>query len=197
MVSAGIADQVSAENVAWSYQVALGAFSDVDSSALSYSATLGDGAALPSWLSFNAGTRTFSGTPPQNFAGTLNLKVTASDGSLSAIDTFTLSVEAAPVTVVNGQTYQARAGVADIFVIDASQSISATIVGFEKGDILRYLNNGDNGVGGVDNPEFNDGVAALLVGNSTLSLTNLSSDLFGDEASFEAIYGTNAISYVI
>jgi hypothetical protein len=82
-------------------------------------------------------------------------------------------------------------------VIDASQSISATIVGFEKGDILRYLNNGENGVGGVDNPELNDGVAALLVGNSTLSLTNLSSDLFGDEASFEAIYGTNAISYVI
>jgi hypothetical protein len=197
VVSAPIADQVSAENVAWSYQVASGAFSDVDSSALSYSATLGDGAALPSWLSFNAGTRTFSGTPPQNFAGTLNLKVTASDGSLSAFDTFTLSVEAAPVTVVNGQTYQARAGTVDIFVIDASQSISATIVGFEKGDILRYLNNGENGVGGVDNPELNDGVAALLVGNSTVSLTNLSSDLFGDEASFEAIYGMNAITYVL
>jgi hypothetical protein len=169
----------------------------VDGTALTYSATLGDGAALPSWLSFNATTRTFSGTPPQNFAGTLNLKVTVSDGSLSASDTFTLSVEAAPVTVANGQTYQARAGTVDIFVIDAGQSINATIVGFENGDILRYLNNGENGVGGVDNPQIGDGVAALLVGNSTISLTNLASDSFGDETSFEAIYGVNAIDYVI
>ena len=197
VLSAAIPDQVSAENAAWSYQVASGAFSDVDGTALTYSATLGDGAALPSWLSFNASTRTFSGTPPQNFAGTLNLKVTASDGSLSASDTFTLSVEAAPVTVANGQIYQARAGTVDIFVIDAGQSINATIVGFENGDILRYLNNGENGVGGVDNSQIGDGVAALLVGNSTISLTNLASDSFGDETSFEAIYGVNAIDYVI
>ena len=197
VLSAAIPDQVSAENAAWSYQVASGAFSDVDGTALTYSATLGDGAALPSWLSFNASTRTFSGTPPQNFAGTLNLKVTASDGSLSASDTFILSVEAAPITVANGQTYQARAGAVDIFIIDAGQSINATIVGFENGDILRYLNNGENGVGGVDNPQIGDGVAALLVGNSTISLTNLASDSFGNETSFEAIYGANAIDYVI
>ncbi|MBB3944074.1 methionine-rich copper-binding protein CopC, partial [Sphingorhabdus rigui] len=92
-----IADQTSAENAGWSYQVVSGAFSDADGGALTYSATLGDGTSLPSWLSFNAGTRTFSGTPPQDFAGTLNLKVTASDGSANVSDTFILTVAALDV----------------------------------------------------------------------------------------------------
>jgi Putative Ig domain len=55
---------------------------------------VGDGTALPGWLSFNASTRTFSGTPPQDFNGTLDLKVTASDGALTAADTFTLTIGA-------------------------------------------------------------------------------------------------------
>ena len=44
-------------------------FADVDSSSLTYTATLRNGAALPSWLTFDAATRTFSGTPPQDFNG--------------------------------------------------------------------------------------------------------------------------------
>jgi hypothetical protein len=197
VVSAAIVDQVSAENAAWSYQVASGAFSDVDGDALTYSATLGDGASLPSWLSFTAGTRTFSGTPPQNFAGTLNLKVTASDGSLSVFDTFTLSVEAVPVTVANGQTYQARAGAVDIFVIDASQSITATIAGFEVGDILRFNNHtADLGVN-FEQVSTDDGFTTIAAGNASVTLNGLANDNFGDETSFEAIYGANAIGYVI
>jgi len=198
VVSAAIVDQVSSENAAWSYQVASGAFRDVDGDALTYSATLGDGASLPSWLSFTAGTRTFSGTPPQNFAGVLNLKVTASDGNLSAFDTFTLSVEAAPVTVVNGQTYQARAGAVDIFVIDVNQSITATITGFEAGDILRFSNHSaDLGVN-FEQLSTSDGFTTITAGASVaITLTSLTNDNFGDEISFEAIYGANAIGYVI
>ena len=64
----------------------------MDNASLTYKATLASGAALPSWLSFDAATRTFSGTPPQNFNGSIDLKVTASDGSLSTSDTFTLTV---------------------------------------------------------------------------------------------------------
>ena len=37
-------------------------------------------------------TQTFSGTPPQDFNGTLDITVTASDGSHSASDTFTLII---------------------------------------------------------------------------------------------------------
>ncbi len=84
VVSVAIADQTSAEDTAWSYTVPAGTFSDVDGDTLIYSATLANGAALPAWLSFNAATRTFSGTPPQNFNGNIGLTVTASDGSLTA-----------------------------------------------------------------------------------------------------------------
>ena len=36
---------------------------DADSDALTYTATKSDGSPLPTWLGFNASTRTFSGTP--------------------------------------------------------------------------------------------------------------------------------------
>jgi Ca2+-binding RTX toxin-like protein len=93
-VAAAIADQSSAEDALWSFTLPAGTFADVDGNALTYSATLGSGAALPSWLSFNAATKTFSGTPPANFNGAIDLKVTVSDGSLSVSDTFTLTVTA-------------------------------------------------------------------------------------------------------
>ncbi len=102
IVSAGVADQTVAEDAAWSFQVPAGAFTDVDSS-LTYTAAMANGSALPSWITFNAATRTFSGTPPANFSGSIDLKVTASDGSLSTSDTFKLSVVSvndAPVLAV-------------------------------------------------------------------------------------------------
>ncbi|HEX2558919.1 putative Ig domain-containing protein [Phenylobacterium sp.] len=86
----GLADRTSAEDAPVNVQVA--AFSDVDGDTLAYSASLGDGTALPGWLSFDAATRTFSGTPPVNFNGVLALKVTATDGALSATDTFDLTI---------------------------------------------------------------------------------------------------------
>jgi hypothetical protein len=187
-------DQTSSAGTVWSYQVPADAFSDVDGDTLTYSATLGEGGALPSWLSFNTENRTFSGTPPQSFSGALNLKVTASDGSLSAFDTFTLSLA---VTVLNGATYQARAGVADIFIIDASQSISATIVGFENGDILQFNNHtADLGVN-FEQESTEDGFTVVFAGNASITLNSLANDSFGDEISFELIYGANAIGYVI
>lgn len=94
IVSSAIADQHVNEDTAWTFTVPSGWFTDVDDgTTLSYSATLGDGAALPTWLHFDAGTQTFSGTPPQDFNGTVSLSVTASDGTLSASDTFDLVVD--------------------------------------------------------------------------------------------------------
>jgi ELWxxDGT repeat protein len=85
--------QTVAEDAAWSFTLPAGAFSDADGDALTLTATLGDGAALPAWLSFDAGTRSFSGTPPADFNGTLTLKVTATDaGGLTAAQSFDLIV---------------------------------------------------------------------------------------------------------
>jgi hypothetical protein len=67
-------------------------FTDPQSEALTYAATLSSGQALPSWLNFNATTGTFTGTAPTS-AQSLSIKVTATDTSgLSASETFTATV---------------------------------------------------------------------------------------------------------
>ena len=48
---------------------------------------------MPAWLGFDAGTGTFSGTPPADFHGALDLRVTASDGTLSVDADFTLTID--------------------------------------------------------------------------------------------------------
>lgn len=87
-----IADQVATEDTAWSFQFAANAFFDLDGDVLSYSATLSSGAALPSWLTFTPSTRSFSGMPPANFNGSIDVTVTGSDSSLSVSDTFRVTV---------------------------------------------------------------------------------------------------------
>ncbi|WP_299775948.1 tandem-95 repeat protein [uncultured Tateyamaria sp.] len=101
VVAIVLPDQASAEDEAVSFVLPANAFTDVDGDALSLSATLVGGAALPDWLVFDAAAGSFSGTPPQDFHGTLSVQVTASDGSLSASSSFALEitpVNDAPVT---------------------------------------------------------------------------------------------------
>ena len=76
-------------------------FTDVDAGdTLTYTATAADGSALPAWLTFNATTRTFSGTPAAANVGTLGVQVSATDlGGLAASETFNLAVTTAPTTV--------------------------------------------------------------------------------------------------
>ena len=98
-----LSDVNSAEDAAVSVTIPAGRFTDPDGNPLTYSATLADGTALPSWLTFT-GTR-FTGTPPANFNGAIDLKVTASDGVLSASDVFTLTITPVndkPVATIDG-----------------------------------------------------------------------------------------------
>jgi Ca2+-binding RTX toxin-like protein len=92
VLNTALPDQTASQGATFSYTVPAGAFTDPDSGdVLTYAATLADGSALPSWLSFNASTRVFSGTPTST--GTLSVRVTARDGSsLSVSDVFDLVV---------------------------------------------------------------------------------------------------------
>ena len=67
-------------------------YDDDGNNTLSYSATSGDGNALPAWLSFDAKNKTLSGTPRQ--MGTYLIRVTATDtAKASAVCVFPISVE--------------------------------------------------------------------------------------------------------
>ncbi|WP_316202812.1 MULTISPECIES: VCBS domain-containing protein [unclassified Bradyrhizobium] len=120
-----LADRSSAEDQPFSFTIPSNTFADVDgrfdgsNGPLTLEAVLSDGNQLPAWLHFDAATGTFSGTPPANFAGAVNVTVYASDGEYSVSDAFTLTVTpvndgAATVTVsgtpTQGQTLTANLG---------------------------------------------------------------------------------------
>ena len=87
------ADQIATDETAFSYTIAADAFVDTDvGDSLTLSATLSDGSPLPEWLSFDAGTRTFSGTPDDADLGNIVVKVTASDGESTRSAEFNLTV---------------------------------------------------------------------------------------------------------
>ena len=93
VVDNAIPDQAATAGSAFSYAFPANTFSDVDDTALDYSATKSDDTALPSWLTFTESTRTFSGTPAVSDIGTLSVKVKAEDGDdASVTDTFDIVV---------------------------------------------------------------------------------------------------------
>src|SRR5262245_26029122 len=88
IVNHAIPDQSLFPDRVFSFQFAADAFSDPDNDPLSYTATLSDGSALPSWLAFDGAVRTFSGTAPHDAFSSVAVKVTANDGTSTASDTF-------------------------------------------------------------------------------------------------------------
>jgi hypothetical protein len=89
-----IADQTVIEDIPFNLQISDNTFFDPDlNDSLTYSATLSNGDALPSWLNFNPTTQTFSGTPAYQDVGNLNLSVTVTDKAGASVSTtFTLQV---------------------------------------------------------------------------------------------------------
>ncbi|MFL5237743.1 MAG: DUF4082 domain-containing protein [Rhizomicrobium sp.] len=94
-------NQTAVVGSAFSLALPAGTFTDVDSGdSLTYTATAADGSPLPAWLTFNASTRTFSGTPTSADVGTLSVRTLATDlGTLAANETFNISVTTTPSTV--------------------------------------------------------------------------------------------------
>lgn len=89
-----IADQSVNEDTIFTFTLPENTFADVDAGdILTYSATLENGNPLPSWLTFNTTTRTFSGNPTNAEVGTLNIKVEATDKFGATVsDTFLLNI---------------------------------------------------------------------------------------------------------
>ena len=103
-VAQPVPDQNAQAGVLFTYQVPGSTFNDVDAGdTLTYTAARADGSALPAWLSFNAATRTFSGTPGQSDVGALDINMIATDtGSLSVTDTFRLTTSTSAIVGTDG-----------------------------------------------------------------------------------------------
>lgn len=87
-----LSDQTIRGGTAFNYALPNGAFTDIDGDQLTYSATLSNGSALPSWLSFDAVSGVFNGSTT-NVSGTFSFAVTATDPSgATASQTFSLAV---------------------------------------------------------------------------------------------------------
>ena len=98
--------QTATAGTAFSYTLPANTFSDPDGDTLSYSVAMADNTGLPLWLTFNAATRTFSGTPSGSDIGTLSLRIAAKDPSnATAAAYLSLTVRSSPavatVTLAN------------------------------------------------------------------------------------------------
>ena len=130
-VANAISDQTIAEDSALNFQFNSNVFSDIDAGdSFTYSATISDGSTLPSWLSFNAASRTFSGTPLNGDVGAIDVKVTATDsGSAAITDSFKITVS---------NTADAPTGISF-----SSNSVAENSMGAVVGDIIVEDNDND------------------------------------------------------
>ncbi|MBB1250710.1 M10 family metallopeptidase C-terminal domain-containing protein [Rhizobium sp. G21] len=95
VLASAIADIQAEAGTNFLVEISPGAFEDPDGDSLTYSATLEDGSDLPDWLSFDPQTLTFNVAPGAGDVGAVSVRVTASDGKLTASDLFAIVVNEA------------------------------------------------------------------------------------------------------
>ncbi len=163
-VHQAIDDQNSDEDTPWEFIIDEETFNDVDSAVLTLTATLADGNNLPDWLSFDGSKLT--GTPPQDYNGEFNIKITAKDGGGKTVETtFTVTVDAindAPI-VHKGiadhnsdeDTFLSLIIPADIFM-DVDSALSRPIATLADGSALPdWLTVEGNTISGTPPTNFN------------------------------------------
>ena len=139
VIASSIAAQTTLEDSVFTFTVPVNAFEDVDvGDTLTYSTTLADGSALPSWLSFDAAKRTFSGTPLNQNVGNLSLKITATDGAgASASENFSVAVQNTnDAPAVNLPLLDAAAIESQAFSYTLPTNVFADV---DVGDVLTYV----------------------------------------------------------
>ncbi|KPA14205.1 hypothetical protein MHK_005588, partial [Candidatus Magnetomorum sp. HK-1] len=93
ILSISISNRIATEGTDYTFTFNENTFFDADAETLSYTATQSNGDALPSWLTFDGPTRTFSGLPANSDVGLITITITATDSSAQSVtDTFELNV---------------------------------------------------------------------------------------------------------
>ena len=164
-VANAIADQNATQGSAYLFQFAANTFNDVDvGDTLTYTATLSNDTPLPAWLSFNAVTRTFSGTPGAGDVGTITVKVTATDGSSASVsDIF---------DIVVGNTNDAPVLNAGATPVLTAENEDAGVPVGAVGTLVSSLVNLNPPAGGLDNVTDADSGALTGIALTATNTTN-------------------------
>jgi len=172
VINNAMSDIAIDEDAAFSFQVPVDTFVDDAGSTLSYNATLADGSALPSWLSFNATTQSFSGTPANGDVANLEVKVTATNGSAAAAnDVFRLTVNnvndapiinnaMSDITVDEDATFSYQIPTTTFIDVDAGDSLTYSATLADGSDLPDWLSFDDDTQSFSGTPT-NDDVANL------------------------------------
>ena len=151
-----------------------GAFVDPDNTGLTYKLQMGDGTALPPWLSIDSTTGRLSGTPDPLDHGMLQLQITASDGQYAASIPFTLDVR--EINKVTGDSasdaLNGTDGVDDMSGLAGNDSLS----GFEDNDALSGGDGNDTLQGGAGDDLLDGGLGNDTAGYAD-SLSAVTVDL--------------------
>lgn len=126
------------EDTALSYTISADTFIDSDvGDALTYSVSQLNGDVLPSWIKFDAATRTLSGTPDNAAVASYTFQVNASDlAGAKASTTLSLTVQNvndAPVVAIAVPDQNAKVGVSFNYAVPAN-----TFLDVDAGDTLSY-----------------------------------------------------------
>ena len=145
LLNHALSNQNVVTDKAFSYVIPADSFVDPDHDALTYTIAMSDGSAVPTWLVFNAATRTLSGTPDKLNIGTYAIRVTASDsGGLWESGVFNVTVE-------SSTKYLFGTTGADKLIGEWSDDV---LQGFAGDDTLDGKGGADTLTGGVGNDAY-------------------------------------------
>jgi Ca2+-binding RTX toxin-like protein len=164
-LASSIADQVTTAGTSLSFTLPDGTFSDVDAGdVLTLSATLADGSVLPTWLSFDATTRSFRANPTASHVGAIDLQVTATDQANATVsDIFNFTVQQSSSDTPLGET-----GVAALQIVFNRQQSGVVLIGTAGADKMKGTSKINILKGANGNDILNGGFAKQLLGQNKL-----------------------------